>query len=282
LPILQVREWRVKILTLNQPPNRGNRRPQSMKQLPPSKRRKLLSALKKYRKKYLVGKYSDLDESATRLMVNSFLTDILGFASLDEIKTEYMIRGTYADYIAQIGGVRYFIVEVKAMSIVLSDKHLRQTQNYAANEGIDWALLTNGKCFNFYKILFNKPIESKCVFSFDLSDDKILDRASDSFQFLTRTLAGKRGLESLWHRFIALEPSRISKLLFSKQVINYLRRTLKKSARVKITEDEIRGIISTIIEEPFEKVNAPHTRKKRRRRRLAISTKPTSPSIPTQ
>jgi len=252
LPILQVREWRVKILTLNQPPNRGNRRPQSMKQLPPSKRRKLLSALKKYRKKYLVG------------------------------KTEYMIRGTYADYIAQIGGVRYFIVEVKAMSIVLSDKHLRQTQNYAANEGIDWALLTNGKCFNFYKILFNKPIESKCVFSFDLSDDKILDRASDSFQFLTRTLAGKRGLESLWHRFIALEPSRISKLLFSKQVINYLRRTLKKSARVKITEDEIRGIISTIIEEPFEKVNAPHTRKKRRRRRLAISTKPTSPSIPTQ
>ena len=66
-----------------------------MKQLTTSKRRKLLSALKRYRKEYLISKFSDLDESGTRLMINSFLTNTLGFTCIEEVKTEYMIRGTY-------------------------------------------------------------------------------------------------------------------------------------------------------------------------------------------
>src|SRR3989338_8052763 len=123
-----------------------------MKLLSASKKKKLLVSLKKYRKKFLIGKFTELDESATRLMINSFLSDVLGFISIEQIKTEYMIRGTYADYVIQIKGKRYFIVEVKAMPIELSEKHLRQVTNYAANEGIDWALLTNGKKFDFYKI----------------------------------------------------------------------------------------------------------------------------------
>ena len=96
-----------------------------MKKLNASKKKKLLSELKRYRKKYLIGKYSEVDESATRLMVNDFLTLVLGFVGLDEVKTEYMIRGTYADYVIQIKGKRYFIVEAKAMPIELSQKHLR-------------------------------------------------------------------------------------------------------------------------------------------------------------
>ncbi len=91
-----------------------------MKELSSAQKSRFISLIKKFRKKYLSGKYSELDESATRLMVNEFLSGILGFTSIDEIKTEYMIRGTYADYIIQLKGKRYFIVEVKAMSIELS------------------------------------------------------------------------------------------------------------------------------------------------------------------
>ena len=103
-------------------------------------------------------------------MINFFLTDVLGFQALDEVKTEYMIKGTYADYVVQLNGIRHFLVEVKAYSLELSEKHLRQTVNYGANEGIEWALLTNGRSFDFYKILFNKPIESRKVFSIDLTN----------------------------------------------------------------------------------------------------------------
>ena len=62
-----------------------------------SKKSKLLGALKTYNKKFLRGKLVELDESGTRLMINSFLTDVLGFAAIEEVKTEYMIKGTYAD-----------------------------------------------------------------------------------------------------------------------------------------------------------------------------------------
>src|SRR4051812_18270218 len=103
--------------------------------LTPSKKSKMLNELKHYKKKF-IDRNSELDESGTRLMVNSFLTDVLGFTPIEEIKTEYMIKGTYADYMVQTNGIRHFLVEVKALSLELSDKHLRQTINYGANEGI--------------------------------------------------------------------------------------------------------------------------------------------------
>jgi hypothetical protein len=102
-----------------------------------SKKNKLFVALKEYHKKYLKNNITDLDESGTRLMINSFLTEVLGFAPIEEVKTEYMIRGTYADYVIQTKGVRHFLVEVKSLSLALSEKHLRQAINYGANEGIE-------------------------------------------------------------------------------------------------------------------------------------------------
>ncbi|HTL82582.1 MAG TPA: type I restriction enzyme HsdR N-terminal domain-containing protein, partial [Bacteroidia bacterium] len=119
-----------------------------------AKLRNLTDALKAYHKQYLQKENLELDESGTRLMINSFLTDVLGYAPIEEVKTEYMIRGTYADYVLQLKGVRHFLVEVKAYGLDLSEKHLRQAINYGANEGIEWALLTNGRRFDFYKVIF--------------------------------------------------------------------------------------------------------------------------------
>src|SRR6185436_14110172 len=126
--------------------------------LSPTKKAKMLNALKVYKKKFLDRNLTELDESGTRLMINSFLSEVLGYLPIEEIKTEYMIKGTYADYVIQVNGFRHFLVEVKALSFQLSDKHLRQTINYGANEGIEWALLTNGRSFDFYKIIFDQPI----------------------------------------------------------------------------------------------------------------------------
>lgn len=83
-----------------------------------SKQNKLVLALKKFSKQYYSKKITDLDESGTRLMINSFLTDVLGYTPIEEIKTEYMIRGTYADYVIQLKGNRKFLVEVKALSSI--------------------------------------------------------------------------------------------------------------------------------------------------------------------
>lgn len=175
-----------------------------------SKKTKLGNALKNYRKNYLHGKLTELDESGTRLMVNTFLTDVLGYSPIEEIKTEYMIRGTYADYVIQTKDTRHFLVEVKALSFALSDKHLRQAINYGANEGIEWALLTNGRYFEFYKILFNKPIESRKIFSFDMADGSQLKDCIELIQYLHKDSVTNKGLHYLWNKNCALDPNNIA------------------------------------------------------------------------
>lgn len=251
-----------------------------MKELTASKKRKLLSSIKKYRKKYLVGKCSELDESGTRIMINSFLTDVLGFTSIDEVRTEYMIRGTYADYVIQVNEKRYFIIEVKAMGLELSQKHLRQAVNYAANEGIEWALLTNGKRLDFYRIIFDKPIDSRKVFSFDLSDVKQLRAAVECIQYITKYLILRKGLENLWNKCSALEPCNISRLLYSKQIINFLRRQLRKTHKSRFSDDEIKGVITRVIEEQV-KSTKPQRKQRKKQRRSIKSVSASRQSYPT-
>lgn len=216
-----------------------------------SKKTKLLLAVKAYNKKFLHSKMTELDESGTRLMINSFLTEVLGFIPIEEVKTEYMIRGTYADYVIQTKGLRQFLVEVKALSFALSDKHLRQAINYGANEGIEWALLTNGKCFEFYKILFNKPIESRKIFSLDLSDTSQIKNSVEVLQYIHKDSITNRGLTLLWNKTCALDPLNVAGLLYAPAVTNFIKRTLKNKYKSKFSDDEIQSSINRVIHEPI-------------------------------
>lgn len=233
--------------------------------LTPQKRTKLLNAVKAYSKRYLDGRIKELDESGTRLMINAFLSDVLGYEPIEEIKTEYMIRGTYADYVLQVKGVRYFLVEVKSLSLSLSDKHLRQTINYGANEGIEWALLTNGKSFDFYKILFNKPIEWRKVFTFDFSDQAHIKASIDHLQYLHRDLVVNKGLSKLWNKSLALEPSVLAGLLYSPTVTSYITRQLSAKYNSKFLPDEIEGAITRLICSPVDKTMVKKEPVKRRK-----------------
>jgi hypothetical protein len=235
-----------------------------------SKSERMLAALKEYRKKYLSGSITDLDESGTRIMINTFLTSILGYQELEEIKTEYIIKGTYADYIIQIGGKRHFLVDVKAFPLELSDKHLRQAVNYGANEGIDWAILTNGRQFQLYKILFEKPIGEKMVFEIDFeAEDFDLKEAHQQLTYLHREAVVKDNLSDLWARYSALEPMNVAGLLFSPQVISFLKKELKAKYDTKFEDDEIMESLTEVVcaEFPIELLKVPKFRKKKKKTR---------------
>lgn len=214
-----------------------------------NKKTKMISSIKNYKKTYLDKQYVDLDESATRLMVNHFLTEILGYKMIEEIKTEFMIRGTYADYVIQINGIRHFLVEVKALSLELSEKHLRQALNYAANEGIDWVVLTNGRKLDLYKVLFEKPIECKKVFSIDLMNTENFKEDIDFLEYLHRENVLKKELDTLWKKHSALKPSTLAGYLFAKPIVNYLKKELKAKYKSGFSDDEIIQSIRRIITE---------------------------------
>jgi hypothetical protein len=217
-----------------------------------SKKQKLFNSLKSYQKQYFSKAIEDLDESGTRLLVNELLTNVLGYQTIEEIKTEYMIRGTYADYVIQTKAQRQFLIEVKALSFDLSDKHLRQAINYGANEGIDYALLTNGKEFQLYKILFTKPIESKLVFKIDLSDKANLKNAVEWLQHLHRDALVNKSLDLLWKRFTALDATTIAGMLFNTKVTSFLKRELKTKFKSKFDEKDIKDALMNMICVPVD------------------------------
>jgi hypothetical protein len=217
-----------------------------------AKLRNLTDALKAYHKQYLQKENLELDESGTRLMINSFLTDVLGYAPIEEVKTEYMIRGTYADYVLQLKGVRHFLVEVKAYGLDLSEKHLRQAINYGANEGIEWALLTNGRRFDFYKVIFEKPISERLVFSIDLSDASKLKANAETIQYMHKISVADKGLDLLWAKCVALDPKTVAGLLHNKPVLNFLKKALKKRYKHSFSDDEIINSLNRIVCEPIQ------------------------------
>jgi predicted type IV restriction endonuclease len=213
---------------------------------------KLIQAVKEYKRQYLDKGLGELDESGTRLLINDFLTNILCFKMIEEVKTEYMIRGTYADYVVQINGNRHFLVEVKALSLNLSDKHIRQSINYGANEGIDWVLLTNGRCFQLYKVLFEKPISADLVFSIDLQDSSKLKNNCLALEYLHKESIAKNGLNELWKKHSALSTKSLSKLIYSEEVAKFIQKKLKKKVGMKFDIEEIENAIKRVAFEPVE------------------------------
>ena len=85
--------------------------------------------------------------------------------------TEHRIRGQYADYvIKRERGVFAVVEKVKPVSMDLNDRHLYQAVSYAAaNEGIDWVILTNGDEWRCYRVLFGKPVDEDLLFSLRIS-----------------------------------------------------------------------------------------------------------------
>lgn len=216
------------------------------------KQQKLLNSLKSYRKDFLDGSLKELDESGTRLMINRFLSDVLGYKQLEEIKTEYMIKGTYADYVIQVNTTRHFLVEVKALSFQLSEKHLRQTVNYGANEGIEYALLTNGRNFEFYKIIFAQPISSRLIFSLDISDAAGLKNAASHLQHLHKESVVKNSFKPLWNKCEATDPYNIAGIICSDAVLKCIKKMIKSRYNEKCADEIILSAVHNIIADKMD------------------------------
>lgn len=196
--------------------------------------------LREYRKKYLTRKTNfELDESGTRIMVNYFLTEVLGYIELEDIKTEYNIRGEYADYVIQLARKKHFVIEVKSIQLDLNERHLRQSTSYAANEGIDWIVLFNGKQIQLYRVIFDKPISVHKVLEYDLADLSTMKYASEDLVYLSKLAIAKDELEGFWKRFNALTPENLSKHLYTLDVINCIRRKLRQSSNMTFSQDDV-------------------------------------------
>lgn len=215
------------------------------RKIPKKIEERIKQAIRKYQKIIENAKSRDVNESDTVIIVSDILADALGFDKYSEITTEFAIRGTYVDLAVKVDSEIYYLVEVKAIGLDLKDMHLRQAVDYAANQGIDWIVLTNGEIWQVYKVIFKKPIEVEKAFEFNLLDFTVHDSETIyELYTLTREGAKKSAIADLHEKAKASNRFAIAALLRSEPVLKAVLREIKKINKgIKIDLNYIRDTI---------------------------------------
>jgi hypothetical protein len=113
-------------------------------------------------------KHSGLKEYPTRTILIDPLLSALGWdvRDPDEVELEYpTVDGKSVDYAMKINRKPVFLLEAKQLTDPLDDvKSITQVVGYAANDGIEWCVLTNGVRYKVYKASEKAAAPDKLLF----------------------------------------------------------------------------------------------------------------------
>ncbi|MDB6109691.1 MAG: type restriction enzyme terminus family protein [Pedosphaera sp.] len=227
---------------------------------------RLTSSLKRFQPILSSAKARDVNESDTVIIVTDLISEVFGYDKYSEISSEHSIRGTFCDLAIKIEGKVQLLVEVKAIGLELKDSHVKQAVDYAANQGVDWVVLTNGITWRIYKISFNKPIDQELVFEIDFlklslkNDDDL-----DYLFLLTKEGWQKQVMVDFAAQRQALSRFFIAGMVLSEPVLDVIRKELKKTCPdVKVKNEQIQSVLlqEVLKREVVEGEKADEARKK--------------------
>jgi hypothetical protein len=173
------------------------------------------------------------------------LADVFGYNKYTEITKEFAIRGTYCDLAVKVGSDIRFLIEAKAIGVELKDNHVKQAIDYAANEGIDWVVLTNGAFWQIYKVHFKQPIDKTLILEWDVLNANIRDQQLiECLGNLTREGFTQSSMTVFYQQQQTTSRFSLATLLLSEPVLKSLRKEIKKIApKLKIDTDGLAEII---------------------------------------
>lgn len=227
---------------------------------------RLVAGIKRFQPILAAAKARDVGETDTVTIVKDMLADVFGYDKYSELTSEFAIRGTYCDLAIKLDGKLCTLIEVKAIGIDLKEAHVKQAVDYAANQGVDWVLLTNGIRWCVYHVFFTRPIQQELVVDIDFST---LNPKSDS-DLETLYLWCKEGwvrsaLGDFHTQKQALSRFFLGAMVLSDPVLEVVRRELRRvSPDVRIDIEQIRAVLvnEVLKREVMEGDKADEARKK--------------------
>jgi hypothetical protein len=186
--------------------------------------------LKRYRAILANAKKRDVSESDTVVIIGDMLADVLGYEKYVEVSTEFAVKGTYVDLAVKVGKEIHFLVEAKAIGVELKDAHVRQAVDYGANQGVEWAVVTNGAVWRVYRIEFKKPISHALIAEIDLLSS--IAKESEAVEFFTNLCKegfAKSQMEEFYEQHQATNKHTLAAVLLSEHMLNQLRLGLKRT-----------------------------------------------------
>lgn len=208
---------------------------------------RIIAGIKRFQPILESARTRDVNESDTVVIVTDLLHDLFGYDKYSEITSEHAIRGTFCDLAVKVDGTLAFLVEVKAVGLALKDQFVKQAIDYAANQGVDWVVLTNGATWRIYKVGFGKPITHQCVVEMNLLEMSHRNETDLGKAFLLSKEGWRRSQLGEYHlQREALSRFSVGALLVSDAVLDVLRRELRRiSPGIRLEIDEIRTVLET-------------------------------------
>jgi hypothetical protein len=209
------------------------------------KRDEIKKALKSFLPILAQAKARNANESDTANIVHKFFQDVLGWDFLD-LTSEYKIKSTYCDLAIKYEGDILLLIEVKAIGLNLKDEHLMQASNYAANEGVRFALLTNGEHYRLYHVGLGDKINVSFIFDFNLSNELTIEDYTELF-LLSKYSLIKQQVNDYWQQEQTLNPDNLRDALCSDEVINTIVKYFRTEYEIKIDATTIKNRVEAII-----------------------------------
>lgn len=217
-----------------------------MAKVPTKVSERIIAGIKRFQPILTSAKSRDVGESDTVTIIVDMLADIFGYDKYSEITSEHAIRGTFCDLATKIDGVLQLLIEVKAIGLDLKEAHVKQAIDYAANQGVEWVVLTNGVTWRVYRVTFAKPIGQELVIDIDFCSLNSRNAKDVESIFL---LCKEGWIKSVLGEFHtqkqALSRFFLGALLMSDPVLQLLRRELRRlSPDVRVETDEILSVLT--------------------------------------
>lgn len=206
---------------------------------------RIVSGLKKYQPILTAAKSRDVGEADTVTIIKDMLSDVFGYDKYHEITSEFAIRGTFCDLAIRLENKISLLIEAKAIGLDLKEQHVKQAVDYAANQGIDWVLLSNGVIWRVYHLIFAKPIEQELVVEFDvLTLSHRAEKDIETLYLLCKEGWQKSALGEYHTQRQALSRFFVGAMLQTETVLDVIRRELRRvSPDVKIDSQEIKDVL---------------------------------------
>lgn len=192
----------------------------------------------------------DANEGDTRLLITDMLCEGLGYDKFRDLTTEYMVRQDFADYGVRIDKQLIAFIEVKRVSQKLNERHLRQVQMYAVNEGVEWMILTNGQVWQAYHLTGGLPVIVNLAFEVDLLGPESLEAKAEKMFFLHREALKRRRIDELWKHRAATSPDALLEVILSDSVLDTIRKEIKRNTGITTTVQTLASVIRTEIVDP--------------------------------
>jgi hypothetical protein len=207
---------------------------------------RLVAGLKRFQPILAAAKARDVGESDTVTIIKDMLADVFGYDKYSEVTSEYAIRGTFCDLAIKLDAALQTLIEVKAIGLDLKDAHIKQAVDYAANQGVDWVLLTNGVCWRVYHIIFAKPIDQELVIDLDFCALNARSDADIESLYLWCKEGWARSVLGEYHtQKQALSRFFIGAMVLTDPVLDVIRRELRRvSPEVRVESEQIRAVLT--------------------------------------